>query len=364
MATTEAQGPKTETSARVTQADVARSAGVSISVVSRELNGDPALRARPETRRRIHAAVRELGYTPNHAARSLRLAKAFAVGLVVPDLTNPIFDALIRGIEDAADGLGYHVLVGRTERLEPGADFLRRMAGEGRVDGFLVQLRDETELRDVGRLAEAGGRPVVLINSRWSQPGSVVHDDEAAGRLATEHLLGLGHRDIALIGGDVHSHTARARQRGYLQALHGAGMRRRSAWVLDRPYEPEAGRLAVRELCTAARRRPTAVVVANINAAIGVLRGALEVGLTVPEQLSVAAIHDHWLIEYTRPRLTTVRLPQYELGQEAMRLLQLRLSGEAAEDRMVSDPPPRLIERESTAPPPRRVVRGRLPEDD
>jgi LacI family transcriptional regulator len=347
---------------RVTQADVARRAGVSISVVSRELNGDPALRARPETRQRIHDAVKELGYTPSHAARSLRLSQAFAVAVLVPDLNSPIYDPLIRGIDEMAEELGYHVLMSRTEHLTPGADFLRRLAGEGRVDGFLVQRRDETDLRDFAPLADAGGRPVIIINSRWSRRGSVVHDDVTAGRIATQHLLDLGHRDIALIGGDTHSHTAKAREQGFLQAIHGAGMRRRSAWDLHRHYEPEAGRLAMRELCTATRRRPTAVVVANIHAAIGALQGAFEVGLKVPEQLSLVAIHDWWVTDYLRPKLTAVRLPQYQLGQEAMRLLHLRLSGEPADDRTITDPPPQLIERQSTAPPPRRLVRARLGE--
>ena len=347
---------------RVTQADVAERAGVSISVVSRELSGDPELRARPETRERIHRAVRELGYTPSHAARSLRLARAFAVGVIVPDLNNPIYNELVRGIDETAEKLGYHVLMSRTEHMEPGADFLRKLAGEGRVDGFLIQRRDETDQRDFAALAEAGGRPIILMNARWSRHGSVVHDDEGAGRMATQHLLDLGHRDIALIGGDPHSHTAAARQRGYLQAIHGAGMRKRSAWVLERPYEPEAGREAMIELCTRFRRRPTSVVVANIHAAIGAMLGAREVGLKIPEQLSIVAVHDWWISDYTRPTLTTVRMPQRALGREAMRLLHQRLEGMPAEDITITEPAPQLIQRESTAPPPRRLVRGRLPE--
>ena len=236
---------QTDHTTRVTQADVAERAGVSISVVSRELSGDPELRARPETRERIHRAVSELGYTPSHAARSLRLSRAFAVGVVVPDLNNPIYHELVRGIDEVAEELGYHVLMSRTEHMEPGADFLRKLAGEGRVDGFLIQRRDETDQRDFAALADAGGRPIVLMNARWSRHGSVVHDDEGAGRMATQHLLDLGHRDIALIGGDRHSHTAAARERGYLQAIHGAAMRRRSDWVLNRPYLPDAGREAM-----------------------------------------------------------------------------------------------------------------------
>ncbi len=343
---------------RVTQADVAERAGVSMSVVSRELNGDPALRARPETRERIHRAVKELGYIPSHAARSLRLSRAFAVGVLVPDLNNPIFSELIRGIDETAYELGYQVLMSRAEHLEPGADFLRKLAGEGRVDGFLIQRRDETDQLDFAPLADSGGRPIVLMNSRWSCRGSVVHDEAAAARIATQHLLDLGHRGIALIGGDKHNRSAREREKGYLEAIHAAGMRRRSAWVLDRSFEPEAGRLAMRELCMTRRRRPTAVVVSSIHAAIGALEGAREIGLRVPDQISLVAIHDWWISDYTQPKLTSVRMMQYALGQEAMRLLHQRLLGQPGRDLTFTNPGPQLIERESTAPPPRRLVRA------
>ena len=343
---------------RATLRDVAKLAGVSISVVSRELNGDPVLRARDETRQRIQEAAKALGYTPSHAARSLRLARAFAIGLLVPDVTNPVYDLLIRGVEDAADGLGYQVLLGRTERLQPESDFLRRLVGEGRVDGFLVQRMDETDAHDFAHLIE-GGAPVVLLNSRGSRRGSAVLDDAAGARLATEHLLELGHRDIALVGGDVHSHTGRARERGYLEAIKAAGMRRRSAWILHSGYSTEAGERAIHELGLASGRRPTAVVVANVTAALGVLRGAREIGLAVPQQLSVVAIHDSWVADYAWPSLTTVRMPLYELGQEAVRLLHLRLMGERAMDVTVDQPAPVVISRGSTAPPPRRVARAR-----
>ena len=346
--------------ARVTLTDVAREAGVSVSVVSRELNGDPALRARDETRERIHGAAEALGYTPNHAARALRLSKAFAIGLIVPDVTNPIFEPLIRGIEDVADGLGYQVLMGRTERLQPGTDFLRRLVGEGRVDGFLVQRRDETDFHEFAHIIE-GSAPLVLINSRGPRRGSAVLDDAAGARRATEHLLELGHREIALIGGDIHSHTGRARERGFVQAINAAGMRRRAAWVLHSGYTPEAGRRAIRELCGSGARRPTGVVVSNMTAAMGALLGAREIGLTVPDQISVIAIHDDWLADYSLPPLTTIRMPLYRLGQEAAHLLHLRLLGEKALDITIDRPAPELIVRASTAPPPRRLSRCRPP---
>lgn len=356
--TTSGQTSRGRQRGRATLRDVAKLAGVSTSVVSRELNGDPVLRARDETRQRIQEAAKALGYTPSHAARSLRLARAFAIGLLVPEVTNPIYDLLIRGIDDAADDLGYQVLLGRTERLQPEGDFLRRLVGEGRVDGFLVQRPDETDVHEFAPLIE-GGAPVVLLNSRGSRRGSAVLDDAAGARLATEHLLELGHRDIALIGGDVHSHTGRARERGYVEAIKAAGMRRRSAWILHSGYSTEAGGRAIRELGLTGGRRPTAVVVANVTAALGVLRGARDIGLAIPEQLSVVAIHDFWLADYSWPSLTTVRMPLYALGQEAVRLLHLRLMGERAIDVTVDQPAPVVVSRGSTAPRPRRVTRAR-----
>jgi LacI family transcriptional regulator len=205
-----------------------------------------------------------------------------------------------------------------------------------------------------------GSAPVVLINSRGSKRGSVVLDDAAGARLATEHLLTLGHRDIALIGGDVHSYTARARERGYVKAINAVGMRRRTGWILRHGYGREAGRQSIHELCVRASRRPTGVVVSNVNAALGVLLGAREVGLAVPDQLSVIAIHDTWVADVTWPPLTTVRMPMYQLGQEAVRALNLLLSGGRAVDSVVDNPAPVLTKRASTAPPPRRAVRGRI----
>ena len=181
--------------------------------------------------------------------------------------------------------------------------------------------------------------------------------------MATQHLLALGHRDIAFIGGDKHNHAAREREKGYLEAIHAAGMRRRSAWVVHHPYKPDAGRRAMHDLCTARKRRPTAVVVANIHAALGALEGARELGLKVPDQLSVVAIHDWWISDYTRPKLTSLRMPQFQMGREAMRMLHQRLSGQPGSDITITDPGPKLIERGSTAPPPRRLVRAQLPEN-
>lgn len=330
--------------------DVATRAGVSISVVSRVLNADPALRARPETKARVKQAARELAYRPNKAAQALRLSHAGAVGLIVPDVTNAIFAELLRGVEDAADEAGTQVLLGRSERLRPGDDFLGQLLGEGRVDGFIIQRRDEIDLHVLEAILQRK-MPVVLVNSRGPSRGSLILDDVAAGRIATEHLIGLGHRDIGLINGDVNSFTAKRRGQGYRLAMAGAGLRKRLAWTTNHGYTPQAGRRSIHELLTSKELRPTAVVVANVNAAVGVLLGARESGVLVPDELSVVAIHDSWVGEFSSPPLTVVEMARYQLGRQGFIALTARLAGAKPYDGMVNDPPPTLIVRASTAPP-------------
>jgi LacI family transcriptional regulator len=336
---------------------VARLAGVSVSVVSRELNGDPVLRARDETRQRIQEAARTLDYTPSLAGRALRTSRASAICLIVPQLVSPVFDELIRGVEAGSERAGLQLLISKFERLKPGGHMLREMVGQGRVDGFLVQRSDEIDVRDFAEIMR-DKVPFVLVNSRGPKRGSVVLDDAAGGRLATNHLLELGHREIGLIGGDEHSYTGRAREQGFLQALNSAGMRRRSNWVLKAGYTAANGHDAAIALLSGARR-PTAVVVSNLVAAMGVLQAMHELGLRVPEHLSIVAIHDAWLAETAWPPLTTVRMPMQQLGETAVHLLTQRLAGERPADVMVGEPAPELVVRASTAPPPKRNYRVR-----
>ncbi len=333
-----------------TLADVARAAGVSVSVVSRVLNDDPALRAREDTRHRVREAAARLAYTPNHAARSLRLSHAETIAVVIPDLTNAIFSEVLRGVEDEAEDAHLQVLLAPSDRLQPGGDVLRRLVDQGRVDGFLLQVRDDQDVLEFeGSIANR--LPVVLLHSRGARRGSVVVDDVAGARLATEHLLGLGHTDIAFIGGPAASQAGRRREQGFARAMADAGVRRRSAWTVRSGYFPTDGRRGANQLLTAPGHRPTAIVVANVNAAIGALGEARACGVAVPEELSVVAIHDTWVAEFVAPGLTTVRMPLYEMGREGVRLLVSRLSGVSPHDLVITDPPPLLVRRGSTSAP-------------
>jgi LacI family transcriptional regulator len=286
----------------------------------------------------VRAAAVTLAYTPNHAARALRLSHAETIALVVPDVTNAIFSEVLRGVDDGADQAGFQVLIGRSERVQPGSDFLRRLVDQGRVDGFLLQVSDELDVQEAERTI-ANRLPVVLLHARGSRRGSVIVDDVAAAVLATNHLLGLGHTDIAFVSGPPNAQTGRRREQGFGQAMAAAGLRRRSAWTLRSGYFPADGRRAM--------------IVANVNAAVGAMQGARECGVVIPDDLSIIAIHDTWVAESAAPGLTAVRMPLYEMGREGVRQLTARLSGVRPEDVMISDPPPALIERDSTAPPPR-----------
>lgn len=328
--------------------DIAAAAQVSAGLVSRVLNNDPAARATDETRERIHRVATELGYRPHHAARALKNARTNTISLVVPDLTNAMFTELMRGVEERAHRRAYTVLLGRSESLTDQGQ-ISRLLEEGRVDGFIFQGRDDETTESLRRLV--GAAPVVLVNARVeSRPGSVMIDDRAAARVATEFLLVHGHRRIGLVNGLRTSLTARLREEGYRAALKAAGIRYSGRRVTHRGYAVDTAPEAVDAIMGGADP-PTALVVANVNAALGVLTHVRHLGYVVPDDLSVIGIHDSWTADHTWPPLATVQLPLYDLGAQAVDSLHARLTGAEAADVLVSTVPPRVIERESVSSP-------------
>jgi LacI family transcriptional regulator len=331
-----------------TLSDVAALAGVSISAVSRVLSNAPSSRVSGATRQRIEDAARELNYHPNFAARALKFSRTNVVALVVPDLTNAIFSELMRGVEEAAADLGYMVLLARAESMQPTAATMAKLVGEGRIDGVLVQVGDSMTSEDLGGIID-GRVPAVLINSRRDDhAGSVILPDEAGVAVAVNHLVELGHTSIGLVNGLPTSDSASRRSVGFERAMIDAGLRINPALVTSLGYDPQQGRAAMRMLGALAER-PTALVVANVNAALGLLVEARTLGITVPDDLSIVAIHDAWTAANAWPPLTTVRMPLYELGKVSMAAIVDRIRSEAIDDIVVTDPAPELVLRESTA---------------
>ena len=300
----------------VTIYDVARQAGVSPATVSRVLNGSGRVAA--ATRRRVEAAVAQLGYEPNRVARSLATSVTHTLALLLPDITNPFFPALVKGVQLLAEERRYTLLLGHTgadpEREEA---YLRVLRGK-RVDGVILVGLTLDGRRIRGALGEV---PVVVLDRPVDLPGAaVVRVDHRGGAfLAVRHLLELGHRDIAHVAGPRDLAVSRERLEGYREALAEAGLPYRPELVVEADFTEEGGYAAVRRLCAAGPF--TAVFAANDLSAIGVVAALRERGLAVPDRVSVVGFDDIHLCAYTVPTLTTVRQPAYAMGRQAAELL-------------------------------------------
>jgi LacI family transcriptional regulator len=318
------------------------------ATASRALNDATRSLVRPETVERVREVARELGYQVNPIARSLKTSRSETVGVLVPDITNPLFPPIVRGIEDELAASGYTVLTANTDN-DPVRNSVNFAAMQARqVDGFIVA----TALLDDPLLHEAAARnvPMVLVNRITEQleVSSVAGDDATGVARTVDHLVELGHTAIAHVAGPLNVSTGLVRERAFRAAMRAHGLRDDHVVVTDTYSEP-AGRTAMLDLL--AGERPTAVVAGNDLLAIGCYDALDEAGLSCPDDVSVVGFNDMPLVSRLQPPLTSVHVPQYELGVEAARLLMDRLSGRTTTPRVVLLPVS-LVVRGSTAPPP------------
>jgi LacI family transcriptional regulator len=333
-----------------TMADVAARAGVSVATVSRALSGDPKRVSAPVLQRIIDAAE-ELEYIPNNLARNMRSGSSRILGLVISDIGNPFFTAVARGVEDVAQRHGYSLVLSNTdENPDREAASLGVMAAE-RAAGVIIATTNEngTALRraqDMGMAIVAIDRHIVDLPT-----DSVVVDNESAAHEAVTHLVRLGHRRIAIVGGP-EADTARERLRGYERALREARIHLAPELVRSGDFRETAGLTVTRALLDLAEP-PTAIFAVNNLTTIGVLAALRERGVAVPADVSVVGFDDIPTAELLHPPLTVVQQPTYRVGARAADLLIRRLrEPEAAVKEVVLSA--RLIVRGSTAPP--RVV--------
>jgi LacI family transcriptional regulator len=305
--------------------DVASAAGVHPATASRALNPGTRLLVSEETAQRVSEAAERLGYRPNSVARSLRTRRSHTIGVLIPDLNNPLFPPIIRGIEDRLAQHGYVALIGNTD-ADPGKERLVFDQMRARhVDGFVLA----TATLNSPILAEAAtaGLPLVLMN-RTAQDypfSSVSVDNEQGVRAAVAHLISLGHTRIGHIAGPQDISTGAARLRGYQDAMRSHGLAVNPGEIVYATgYTVEDGLRCGLELLEAADDL-TAVVAANDMLAVGCY-GALDgLGLRCPEDMSVIGFNDMPFVDRLHPPLSTVRFPHYQLGTEAARLLIERI---------------------------------------
>lgn len=327
--------------------DVARVAGVSPATVSRCINQPQSVR--PEKRARIQNAIDQLGYLPNGAARALASRKSRMIGAILPSLDNMLFGGPLEAFQKAVGSAGYTVAVACSEYDQQHERIHIRNFLESRVDALLLvgAHRDPNIYRQI----ERQGIPYVLtwISNGDRQQHCVGFDNAAAAEHLIDYLVSLGHRRFGMISGFVeHNDRADARLSGVRRALARHDLPLQPDRLLHRPFEPDAGRDAFHILMTSPEP-PTVIVCGSEPHAYGALFEARDMGIAVPEDVSVTGFDDMWLAGETSPALTTVRTPRDEMGRQAASHLLAQLRGER-----VAAPRPlqtTLVVRKSTAPP-------------
>jgi LacI family transcriptional regulator len=293
--------------------DVAREAGVSIAAVSYSLNGGGTIGN--EVRTRVKEVADRLGYRPNRSAQAVRTGRSMTLGLLLPDLNNPYYPALARSFERAARQAGYTtILIDTSGSVEEELDGIRQLENHGVAGAIWCQTSD--------KLAASSGEyamPIVVVGAPGAAFDNVMADDAAGGRLLARHLLAQGHRKIGVLVGDSVPEGKNERRNAFVEALAGKGT---VAYERKTPYSID---LDWRVIRTLNGRRATAVMCGNDLIAIGVLRAAQQLGIRVPEDLSVVGFDDIPWAAIVTPALTTINQPVSEMASVALRLLLDRL---------------------------------------
>jgi DNA-binding LacI/PurR family transcriptional regulator len=332
-------------------ADIADAAGVSISTVSRVLNRRPGVHE--ETRRRVLSVLAELRYTP----RGLGVLHSTGVlGLLVPELTNPVFPAFAEALEARAAERGYSTVLCNTQAASVREEeYVRMLLSRGVAGMIFVSPESTDSLAPHGhykRLREDGVR-MVFVNGGMPtlDVPDVCIDEQVAGYLATRHLVGLGHQRIGFVSGPPHSVPTRLKRAGWQAALEEAGLDADPKLVAHAQYGAEGGVAATASLLDMAG--PTALVCGSDVMAFGALREAGRRGLAVPGELSIVGFDDIPMAPYASPPLTTLAQPIVEMAQSAVDGLIAELEGEDAVGGLAHSRVfrPQLVVRESTAAP-------------
>lgn len=329
----------------VTIYDLAREAKVGIGTVSRCLNNHPAVA--PETRARVLAVMKRLNYHPHAYAQRLASRRSNTISCIIPYFTNYFFVQVLQGVQDKAGELGIDLILYGVNHPEQADHYLRRSLNRGHVDGVMFFSMKFPE-SFVTRFQQMQ-LPLVLVDAMHPQFDSIRVENREGALMAVRHLIGLGHRNIAMINASLQTQPAQARLEGYRAALEEAGI----AFVQDRVYvssigkqdgfNREAGRASMQELLRNPknRREITAVFVASDVQAIGALEVSRELGVRVPDDIAVVGFDDIELAAHSG--LTTMRQPMHEMGELALEKLMARVKDPQARPTLTSFMPELVI---------------------
>lgn len=330
--------------------DVAEQAGVHLSTVSRVLNDKPGFVISDEVAEKIRKVAAELGYKTNPFAYSLRVNRSFTVGVLIPDLTNPVFPPIIRGIEHTLAAAGYTAIIADSDsNVDNERRILERFKAR-QTDALILATAHRDD--DLIESSVAEGYHVVLINREVESDGMscVIADDAAGVAAAVRHLAGLGHRRIAEVAGPQDISTGYRRHQGFLAAMQAAGLEVEPglSGICDTFSEAEGRRVTADLL--ARDRGFTAVVAGNDLLALGCYDALADAGLSCPRDVSVTGFNDMPFADKFCPPLTTIRIPLYEMGQRAAEAVLDGIRSPAMKRRKIVLPS-ELVARSSTAAP-------------
>ena len=306
--------------------DVAAAAGVSPATVSRVLNLKEDVA--DDLRRRVLTAVSELGYRRNGPARSLRTRAAMVLGLIISDITNPFFTAVVRGVEDVAQLAGYSVVLANADEDVAKESRYLEVAAAEQMAGVLLTPAS-SQLTNIDVLLERN-IPVVTIDRLLakSQVDNVTVNNRQAALAAAEHLISEGCKRVGFVAGPVAITTGARRLAGYRAALRAAGRPDDAALVAHADFRTEGGYTATRQLLHS-RKPPDGLLISNNLMTVGGMQAIAEAGLSVPDDIAVVGFDDANWATALRPPLTVVRQPTYDIGRIAAELLLRRIAGES-----------------------------------
>ena len=314
---------------RLTISDIAKKTGYAKSTVSAALNNKPGVK--PKTREEIRRIAAEMNYVPNEFARNLSMRTANTIGIIVRDITNPFYAKICRAVENIASGHGYTTLLLNTDGIrEKEQDAIKVMSGQI-VSGVIIDISG----KDMDLLMELDkfGLPFVVFGAaaRELAADSVEADDYDGAYQAAEYLYSCGHRKIGFVHGGTESVYSQRRMKGIQDALERNGLKLEEKYIYHQAKTIQEGYLIGKKLADV-QELPTAVIAYNDLVAVGIIRALEEKGMQVPEDLSIIGFDDIELMTFP---LTTVRIPEYEMGEKAAELLFDKISGKGGEPKEV-----------------------------
>ncbi|HBZ80884.1 MULTISPECIES: LacI family DNA-binding transcriptional regulator [Brevibacillus] len=330
----------------ITIKDIAKRANVSTATVSRVIN-NKSEGISPQTREYIQSIIKELNYQPNALARGLITRKTSTIGLILPDITNPFFPDLVRGIEDAANKAGYSVFLGNSDDNAKKEKKYVQLMTEKKVDGIIFSSTAKYS-KDLYDELIAADIPVVLIDRGESGDAysGVYMKNEEGAYMATKHLLEQNHTRIGCISGPPSVQNSQDRVEGYKRALAEAGISVQESWIVSGGYRIDGGYEVAKKML--ADGEVTAIFACNDLMAIGVYEAAQELGKSIPRDVSVVGFDDIRLISTLMPKLTTIRQPAYQMGKEAAKILIQSIKKKGIKQKVVYWEPELMIRQSTT----------------